>query len=73
MQTHSTQPTYLDKRQLARLLSCDERSIDRMGRRGLLRAIVLSPSMLRFDLADVQSAMDRLKESQPTDGDRTAA
>jgi hypothetical protein len=70
MQTQTT-PTYLDKRQVAKLLSCDERSIDRMRQRGLLRAIVLSPSMVRFDLADVTAAIEALKEPMTTD--RSAA
>ena len=56
-------PTYLTKRQLAKLLACDERTIDRWRSRGLIRAIVLSPSMVRFDLADVQEMLERLKET----------
>lgn len=67
-----TQARLLSKREVAKLLGCDIRTIDRLRQRQLLPAIRLSNSLIRFSPADVAATIQALKE--PTSSpDRSAA
>lgn len=67
-----TQDRLLSKREVAKLLGCDIRTIDRLRQRQLLPAIRLSNSLIRFAPADVTAAIEALKEPTAS-SDRTAA
>ena len=73
-----TQNRLLSKREVAKLLGCDIRTIDRLRQRlhangaPILPAIRLSNSLIRFSPADVMAAIQSLKEPVSST-DRSAA
>lgn len=73
----NTQDRLLSKREVAKLLGCDIRTIDRLRQRQredgapILPAIRLSNSLIRFAPADVVAAIQALREV--TTSDRSAA
>lgn len=57
---HGTQPSYINKKAVARIYGCNERTVDRLRQKGILKAIRLG-GLIRFDIDDVRAAAEAAK------------
>lgn len=66
MQTDTPLALALTRRQVAAALNCSEKTVSRMVAAGALKETRLAPQTIRFRVADVAAALERL--ATPAEG-----